>query len=99
MTAAPSWRPLVALTDGTRASLPAVMTVQPAPRPVPDSMVTAWWLIAVAAIIAVGAAAAVRRPSAAAALAYRAGHAAGVAWATLRSFGAWLLDSLKRLLE
>jgi hypothetical protein len=62
-------------------------------------MVAAGWMIALAAIIAVGAAAAIRWPTAIVEFAYRAGHAAGVAWATLRSFGAWLLECLKRTME
>jgi hypothetical protein len=98
MMSPPSWRQVVALADGTRAALP--VTVRPAlPRPVPDTMVTAGWLIALAAIIAVGVAAAVRWPGTAAALAYRAGHIAGAVWATVKSFGGWLLAGIKRMLE
>lgn len=100
MTAGPLWRPVAALTAGTGSSSSAAMPVKPVlPRPVPDSMAVAGWLIAVAAIIAIGAAAAVRWPTATAALAFRAGHAAGVAWGIFRSFGAWLLDNLKRIMK
>ena len=69
------------------------------PRQVPATLVVAGWLIAVAAIIAVGVAAAIRWPAAVAALAFRAGYAAGVAWARVRSFGTWLLDGAKRMIE
>ena len=99
MTAGLSWRQLAALADGTRAGSLVTVTVRPAPRPVPDSMLAAGWMIALAAIIAVGAAAAIRWPTAIVEFAYRAGHAAGVAWATLRSFGAWLLECLKRTMD
>jgi hypothetical protein len=100
MTAGLSWRQLVAVADGTRASSLVAVTVRPAlPQPVPDTMVTAGWMIALAAVVAVGVAAAVRWPTVIVELAYRAGHAAGLAWATLRSFGAWLLESLKRMME
>jgi hypothetical protein len=100
MTAVLSWRQLLAFADGTRASPLGAVIVRPAlPGPVPDTMVAAGWMIALAAIIAVGVAAAVRWPSVIVDLAYRAGHAAGVVWATLRSFGAWLLESLKRTME
>jgi hypothetical protein len=73
---------------------------RPAPlRPVLNTIVVAGWLIAVAAIIAVGVAAAIRWPSAPAALAFRAGYAAGVAWARLRSFGTRLVHGVKRMIE
>jgi hypothetical protein len=62
-------------------------------------MVVAGWLIAVAAILAVGILAATRWPTAAAALAFRAGYAVGLAWARLRSFGTWLLGGVKRMIE
>jgi hypothetical protein len=100
ITTAQLWRQVAALAGGTRAGLPAAATVRPPLlRPVPASMATAGWLIALAAVIAVGVAAAVRWPEAAAALAFRAGHAAGAAWATLKGFGAWLLDNFRRMLE
>jgi hypothetical protein len=62
-------------------------------------MLVAGWLIAVAAVIAVAVVAAIRWPSAAAGLAFRAGYAAGLAWARLRSFGTLLVDGVKRLVE
>jgi len=100
MTAALSWRQLVVAADGTRASSLVAVTIRPGvPRPFSDTMVTAGWMIALAAVIAVGVAAAVRWPTVIVELAYRAGHAAGVAWATLRAFGAWLLESIKRTME
>lgn len=68
-------------------------------RQVPNTVVVAVWLIAVAAILAVGVVAAIRWPTVAAGLAFRAGYAAGVAWARLRSFGAWLLDGVKQMIE
>jgi uncharacterized membrane protein len=95
-----SWRLGVALGELTRARLASAPIIQPAPpRQVLSTLLVAVWLIAVAAIIAVGVAAAIRWPAAAAALAFRAGYAAGVAWARLRSFGAWLLDGVKRMIE
>jgi hypothetical protein len=90
----------VALSELMRASLAYVPILQPAPpRQVPNTVVVALWLIAVAAILAVGVAAAIRWPAAAAALAFRAGYAAGVAWARLRSFGTRLLHGVKRMIE
>ena len=87
-------------TTVARASLGSAVTLQPdQPRQVPNTLLVAVWLIAVAAILAVGVAAAIRWPAAAAALAFRAGYAAGVAWARLRSFGTWLLDGVKRMIE
>ena len=83
-----------------RASLGSAAIVQPdQPRHVPDTIVVAVWLIAVTAILAVGVAAAIRWPSAAAALAFRAGYAAGLAWARLRSFGTAVLDGVKWMIE
>ena len=87
-------------TTVARASLGSAVILRPEqPRQVPDTVLVALWLIAVAAILAVGVAAAIRWPTAAAALAFRAGYAAGVAWARLRSFGTWLLDGVKRMIE
>jgi hypothetical protein len=87
------------LTELTRASLASVPIPRPAkPRQVRYTIQVAGWLIAVAAVIAVGAGAAVRWPTTAASLAFRAGYAAGVAWARLRSFGMWLLDGVKRMI-
>jgi hypothetical protein len=99
MTTAALWRQVVALANATRAGTPALVILRPQARPVPGSMVTAGWLIAVAAIVAVAAAAAIRWPTAVAAAAFRAGHAAGMAWATLRSFGSWLLSSIERMIK
>jgi len=50
-----------------------------------------------AALVGAVVGAAVRWRARTVALAFRAGHAAGVAWAALCSFGAWLLDSIRRL--
>ena len=98
MIAGPSWRQAGVLAVGTQARLPAEMTVRSLRlRPVPDSMLMAGWLIAVIAIIVIGAAAAATWPTAIAAFAFRAGHVAGVAWAALRNTGAWLLDGLRRI--
>ena len=66
---------------------------------VPETMAVTVWLIAVAAVIAVGIAAAVRFPTQASALAYRLGHAFGVAWGGLRALGETLLRSLRRMIE
>ena len=62
-------------------------------------MLVAGWLIAVAAIVAVGIVAAIRWPAAAASLAFRVGYAAGLAWAGVRNFGTWLLDGVKRMMK
>ncbi len=87
-------------TTVARASLGSALTLQSAPpRQVPNTVVVTVWFIAVAAILAVGVAAAIRWPTGAAALAFRAGYAAGVAWARLRTFGARLLDGVKRMIE
>src|SRR5258708_34422934 len=99
MTTASSWRPGEAYGGLTRASLASALSIQPPPRQVPNTLVVAGWLIAVAAILAVGVVAAIRWPTAAASLAFRAGYVAGVAWARLRSFGTWLLDGVKRMIE
>ena len=105
MTTASSWRMSAArgsLTRAglTRASLASALIFRSAPpRQVLNTMLVAGWLIAVAAIVAVGIVAAIRWPTAAASLAFRAGYAAGVAWARLRSFGAWLLEGVKRMIE
>ena len=100
MTTASPWRPGVALSDLTRASLARAPILRPTPlRQVLNTIVITDWLIAVAAIIAVGVAAAIRWPAATAALAFRAGYAAGVAWTRLRSLGTWLLDGVKRMIE
>ena len=87
-------------TAVARARLGSAPILPPAPpRQVPNTLLVAVWLIAVAVILAVGVAAAIRWPAAAAGLAFRAGYAAGVAWATLRSLGTWLLDGVKRMIE
>jgi hypothetical protein len=84
----------------TRASLASVLILRPAPpRQVSNTMAVAGWLIAVAAILAVAVVAAIRWPTAAASLAFRAGYAAGVAWARLRNFGTWLVEGVKRIIE
>ena len=71
MTAASFWRVSPAPGSLTRASLASALIVRPAPpRQVLNTMPVAGWLIAVAAILAVGVAAAIRWP--AAALAFRA---------------------------
>jgi hypothetical protein len=86
-----------------QAAPPGVVVAMMAPptplRPVANSMVAAGWLTAAGVIIAVGAVVALRRPEAAAALAFRAGYAAGVAWARLRGFGARLLATVRRMIE
>ena len=100
MTSASLWRPGVALSEVTRASLASAPILRPTPPgQVLNTVVVAGWLIGVAAILAVGVAAAIRWPTAAAGLAFWAGYVAGVAWARLRSFGMWLLDGVKRVIE
>ncbi len=94
-----TWSALPVLNPApTRAALASAPILRPAPRG-PNTIVVARWLIAVAAIIAVGVAAAIRWPTAPAALVFWAGYAAGVAWAKLRSFGTWLLEGVKRMIE
>jgi hypothetical protein len=99
ITTPPSSRLAGALGGLTRASLASVLILLPPLRQVLNTMVVAGWLIAVAAILAVGVVAAIRWPSAAAGLAFRAGYAAGVVWARIRSLGTWLLDGVKRMIE
>ena len=99
MTTASSWRVIAAGGSLTRASMASAPILRPAAqRQVLNTMVVAGWLIAVAAILALAVVAAIRWPNAAASLAFRAGYAAGVAWARLRSFGTWLLDGVKRMI-
>jgi hypothetical protein len=100
MTTSSSGRLGLVTGDLTRVSLTSVRLHQSAPpRQVPSTMLMAGWLIVVAAIIAIGVAAAIRWPGAPAALAFRAGYAAGLAWARLRSFGTWLVDGVRRMIE
>jgi hypothetical protein len=49
-----------------------------------------------AAIIAAAAALTLRLRAKAAALAWRAGFAAGLAWSVIRSVGTWLLEGIRR---
>ncbi len=99
MTTASSWRVSAIRGCVTRASLASALILRPAPRQVSNTMAVAGWLIAVAAILAVAVVAAIRWPTAAASLAFRAGYAAGVAWARLRNFGTWLVEGVKRIIE